>query len=105
MGREVLRKAQAHEKGEPDNEKVDHRNNVIYNWGFNSAYGGEAGNEGGDMLPAAAAENSLELPRSNPSILRKVSGLSDKLKSESCGKSNDNGRLSRHDGAFHFICI
>jgi len=25
-------------------EKVDFRNNVIYNWGFNSAYGGEAGN-------------------------------------------------------------
>jgi hypothetical protein len=23
------------------NEQVDHRNNVIYNWGFNSAYGGE----------------------------------------------------------------
>ena len=23
------------------NENIDHRNNVIYNWGFNSAYGGE----------------------------------------------------------------
>lgn len=30
--------------GQPDLERVDHRNNVIYNWGFNSAYGGEAGN-------------------------------------------------------------
>ena len=31
--------------GEPEKEIVDHRNNVIYNWGFNSAYGGEAGNQ------------------------------------------------------------
>jgi hypothetical protein len=31
--------------GQPDLELVDHRNNVIYNWGFNSCYGGEAGNE------------------------------------------------------------
>lgn len=30
--------------GEPDLEIVDHRNNVIYNWGFNSCYAGEAGN-------------------------------------------------------------
>lgn len=30
--------------GEPALEKVDHRNNVIFNWGFNSCYGGEAGN-------------------------------------------------------------
>ena len=30
--------------GLPAEELVDHRNNVIYNWGFNSAYGGEAGN-------------------------------------------------------------
>lgn len=30
--------------GQPDLEKVDHRNNVIYNWGGNSCYGGEAGN-------------------------------------------------------------
>jgi hypothetical protein len=29
---------------EPEKEIVDFRNNVIYNWGFNSAYGGEAGN-------------------------------------------------------------
>jgi hypothetical protein len=29
--------------GQPDKELVDHRNNVIYNWGFNSAYGGEGG--------------------------------------------------------------
>ena len=29
--------------GEPDKERVDFRNNVIYNWGFNSAYGGEGG--------------------------------------------------------------
>ena len=28
----------------PDNELVDYRNNVIYNWGNNSAYGGENGN-------------------------------------------------------------
>ena len=28
---------------EPDSEIVDFRNNVIYNWGFNSAYGGEGG--------------------------------------------------------------
>lgn len=31
--------------GQPALEKVDHRNNVIYNWGFNSCYGGEAGNQ------------------------------------------------------------
>lgn len=29
--------------GEPENELVDFRNNIIYNWGFNSAYGGESG--------------------------------------------------------------
>ncbi len=29
----------------PDSEIVDFRNNVIYNWGFNSAYGGEAGHQ------------------------------------------------------------
>ncbi len=28
----------------PETEIVDYRNNVIYNWGSNSAYGGEAGN-------------------------------------------------------------
>lgn len=28
---------------QPQNEIVDHANNVIYNWGFNSAYGGEGG--------------------------------------------------------------
>jgi len=28
---------------EPEKEVVDFRNNVIYNWGFNSAYGGEGG--------------------------------------------------------------
>ena len=27
-----------------DQELVDHRNNVIYNWGFNSCYGAEGGN-------------------------------------------------------------
>lgn len=30
---------------QPEKEIVDFRNNVIYNWGFNSAYGGEAGNQ------------------------------------------------------------
>lgn len=31
--------------GEPDSERVDFRNNVIYNWGnINSVYGGEGGN-------------------------------------------------------------
>jgi pectate lyase len=30
---------------QPDKEIVDFRNNVIYNWGFNSAYGGEGGNQ------------------------------------------------------------
>jgi len=29
---------------EPEKEIVDFRNNIIYNWGFNSAYGGEGGN-------------------------------------------------------------
>lgn len=29
--------------GKPEKELVDFRNNVIYNWGFNSAYGGEGG--------------------------------------------------------------
>lgn len=28
----------------PEEEVVDFRNNVIYNWGFNSSYGGEGGN-------------------------------------------------------------
>jgi len=28
----------------PELEKVDFRNNVIYNWGYNSTYGGEEGN-------------------------------------------------------------
>jgi len=31
-------------QGEPVQEIVDFRNNVIYNWGNNSTYGGEAGN-------------------------------------------------------------
>jgi hypothetical protein len=31
--------------GEPDKELIDFRNNVIYNWGFNSGYGGEAGQQ------------------------------------------------------------
>lgn len=28
----------------PEEEQVDFRNNVLYNWGYNSAYGGEEGN-------------------------------------------------------------
>lgn len=28
---------------QPELEKIDHRNNVIYNWGFNSCYGAEGG--------------------------------------------------------------
>ena len=31
--------------GDPTKEIVDFRNNVIYNWGFNSSYGGESGNQ------------------------------------------------------------
>ena len=31
--------------GKPAREIVDFRNNVIYNWGFNSSYGGESGNQ------------------------------------------------------------
>ncbi len=31
--------------GHPEKEIVDFRNNVVYNWGFNSGYGGEAGNQ------------------------------------------------------------
>jgi pectate lyase len=31
--------------GKPGEELVDFRNNVIYNWGFNSSYGGEAGSQ------------------------------------------------------------
>jgi len=29
--------------GKPEREKADYRNNVVYNWGFNSSYGGEEG--------------------------------------------------------------
>jgi hypothetical protein len=29
----------------PETEIVDHRNNVVFNWGGNSAYGGESGNQ------------------------------------------------------------
>lgn len=29
----------------PETEIVDYRNNVVFNWGFNSAYGGEEGNQ------------------------------------------------------------
>lgn len=32
-------------KGKPEKEIVDFRNNVIYNWGENSSYGGEGGNQ------------------------------------------------------------
>ncbi len=32
-------------KGKPEQEIVDFRNNVIYNWSENSSYGGEAGNQ------------------------------------------------------------
>jgi hypothetical protein len=28
---------------QPDLERIDHRNNVIYNWGFNTCYGAEGG--------------------------------------------------------------
>ena len=33
----------ARKTGNPDDEQVDFRNNVIFNWGFNSAYAGEKG--------------------------------------------------------------
>ena len=49
--------------GEPEKEIVDFRNNVIYNWGFNSAYGGEAGNHNmiANYYKAGPATNSREI--------------------------------------------
>ena len=49
--------------GEPEQEIVDFRNNVIYNWGFNSAYGGEAGSQNmvANYYKAGPATNSREI--------------------------------------------
>ena len=38
-------------------ELVDHRNNVIYNWGFNSAYGGEPSELDGNIARINVAKN------------------------------------------------
>ena len=48
---------------EPEKEIVDFRNNVIYNWGFNSAYGGESGNHNmiANYYKAGPATNSREI--------------------------------------------
>ena len=48
--------------GDPEAEVVDFRNNVIYNWGFNSAYGGEEGNHNmvGNFYKAGPATSSGE---------------------------------------------
>lgn len=48
--------------GDPEAEVVDFRNNVIYNWGFNSAYGGEEGNHNmlGNYFKAGPATSSGE---------------------------------------------
>ena len=56
----------------PDEEKVDFRNNVIYNWGSNSAYGGEEGNynvvnnyyKPGPATKKSANQRILELTQS-----------------------------------------
>jgi hypothetical protein len=53
--------------GVPEAEIVDHRNNVIYNWGGNSAYAGEEGNQ--NLIanyykygPASKAKNRIVQP-------------------------------------------
>jgi hypothetical protein len=38
-------------------ELVDHRNNVIYNWGFNSAYGGEPSEKDGNIARINVVKN------------------------------------------------
>ena len=39
------------------NELVDHRNNVIYNWGYNSAYGGEPSEKDGNIARINVVKN------------------------------------------------
>jgi hypothetical protein len=68
----------------PETEKVDFRNNVIYNWGNNNTYGGEAGNynmvnnyyKPGPATKKSTVKRILDLtqsffdPNHNPDTLR-----------------------------------